>query len=67
MENYKYILFFNQIGIAAIDQVGVKMPLSWELYNQLNLLGSIFLMDFTAAGYRLFRKKQFGKNHWIIY
>jgi hypothetical protein len=44
MENYKYILFFNKIGIAAIDQVGEKM-LSWGNYITNWILLSIFLMD----------------------
>jgi pyruvate,water dikinase len=59
MENYKYILFFNQIGIAAIDQVGGKNASLGELYNQLNPIGVNIPNGFavTAAGYRLFRKE----------
>jgi predicted NAD-dependent protein-ADP-ribosyltransferase YbiA (DUF1768 family) len=44
MEKSKYILFFNQIGIDAIDQVGVKC-FSWWTIQSIELLGSIFLMD----------------------
>ncbi|SEA98511.1 phosphoenolpyruvate synthase [Flavobacterium gillisiae] len=59
MENYKYILFFDQIGITAIDQVGGKNASLGELYNQLNPIGVNIPNGFavTAAGYRLFRKK----------
>ncbi|CAM2885296.1 phosphoenolpyruvate synthase [Flavobacterium frigoris] len=59
MENYKYILFFNQIGITAINQVGGKNASLGEIYNQLKPIGVNIPNGFavTAAGYRLFRKK----------
>ena len=59
MEKSKYILFFNQIGIDMIDQVGGKNASLGELYNQLKPIGVNIPNGFaiTAAGYRLFRQK----------
>jgi pyruvate,water dikinase len=59
MENYKYILFFSQIGIDAIDQVGGKNASLGEIYNQLKPIGVNIPNGFaiTASGYRLFRQK----------
>jgi pyruvate,water dikinase len=59
MEKSKYMLFFNQIGIDAIDQVGGKNASLGELYNQLMPIGVNIPNGFaiTASGYRLFRQK----------
>ena len=59
MANYKYILFFNQIGITAIGKVGGKNASLGEMYNQLNPIGITIPNGFalTANGYRLFSKK----------
>ncbi|WP_348814112.1 phosphoenolpyruvate synthase [Flavobacterium maritimum] len=59
MENYQYILFFNQIGISAIGEVGGKNASLGEMYNQLNPMGINIPNGFavTAKGYRLFRKE----------
>jgi pyruvate,water dikinase len=38
MANYKYILFFNQIGIDALAKL-VKNASLGEMYNQLNPIG----------------------------
>jgi len=59
MEDYKYILFFNQFGLNTIDQVGGKNASLGEIYNQLKPIGVNIPNGFavTAAGYRLFRKK----------
>lgn len=58
MEKYKYILFFDQIGIDAIGKVGGKNASLGEMFNQLNPLGISIPNGFalTAEGYRLFRK-----------
>ena len=58
MANYKYILFFNQIGIKAIGKVGGKNASLGEMYNQLNPMGITIPNGFalTAEAYRLFRK-----------
>ena len=58
MRTYKYILFFNQISIEAIDKVGGKNASLGEMYNQLNPIGISIPNGFavTAEGYRLFRK-----------
>ena len=58
MKNYKYILFFNQIGIGSIGKVGGKNASLGEMYNQLNPMGINIPNGFalTAKGYRLFRK-----------
>ncbi|OAB27198.1 phosphoenolpyruvate synthase [Flavobacterium fryxellicola] len=58
MRTYKYILFFNEINIDAIDKVGGKNASLGEMYNQLNPIGIIIPNGFavTAEGYRLFRK-----------
>ncbi|MFV5697944.1 phosphoenolpyruvate synthase [Flavobacterium sp. ZT3R17] len=58
MAKYKHILFFNQIGIDAIDIVGGKNASLGEMYNQLNPKGINIPNGFTvtARGYRLFRK-----------
>jgi pyruvate,water dikinase len=59
MEKYKSILFFNQIGIDAIDQVGGKNASLGELYNQLNPISVNIPNGFavTAARHLLFRQK----------
>ena len=59
MGNYKYILFFNEIGISAISEVGGKNASLGEMYNQLNPIGIQIPNGFavTAEGYRLFRKE----------
>ncbi|TDE06909.1 phosphoenolpyruvate synthase [Flavobacterium sandaracinum] len=58
MKTYKYILFFNEINIDAIDKVGGKNASLGEMYNQLNPIGITIPNGFavTAEGYRLFRK-----------
>ncbi|TDE01421.1 phosphoenolpyruvate synthase [Flavobacterium hiemivividum] len=58
MEDYKYILFFNQFDLNTIDQVGGKNASLGEIYNQLKPIGVNIPNGFavTAAGYRLFRK-----------
>lgn len=58
MGKYKYILFFEQIGIDAIGKVGGKNASLGEMYNQLNPIGISIPNGFavTAEGYRLFRK-----------
>lgn len=58
MGKYKYILFFDQIGIDAIGKVGGKNASLGEMYNQLNPIGILIPNGFavTAEGYRLFRK-----------
>jgi pyruvate,water dikinase len=58
MENFKYILFFNQIDITAIDKVGGKNASLGEMYNQLNPMGIQIPDGFalSADAYRLFRK-----------
>lgn len=58
MANYKHILFFDQIGIEAIGQVGGKNASLGEMYNQLNPIGISIPNGFavTAEAYRLFRK-----------
>lgn len=58
MEKYKYILFFDQIGIDSIGKVGGKNASLGEMFNQLNPLGISIPNGFavTAEGYRLFRK-----------
>ncbi|MFV5695853.1 phosphoenolpyruvate synthase [Flavobacterium sp. LB3P122] len=58
MAKYKHILFFNQIGIEAIDKVGGKNASLGEMYNQLNPKGINIPYGFaiTAAAYRHFRK-----------
>ena len=57
MEKYKYILFFNQIGIHSIAEVGGKNASLGEMYNQMNPLGIQVPNGFavTAAAYRIFR------------
>ena len=58
MENYKYILFFNQIDISSIGEVGGKNASLGEMFNQLNPIGINIPNGFalTAEGYRVFRK-----------
>nr|WP_315207957.1 phosphoenolpyruvate synthase [uncultured Flavobacterium sp.] len=58
MGKYKYILFFDQIGIDAIGKVGGKNASLGEMYNQLNPIGISIPNGFavTAEGYRHFRK-----------
>ena len=58
MAKYKHILFFDQIGIEAIGQVGGKNASLGEMYNQLNPIGINIPNGFavTAEAYRLFRK-----------
>ncbi|TDD76972.1 phosphoenolpyruvate synthase [Flavobacterium caseinilyticum] len=59
MANYKHILFFDQIGIEAIGQVGGKNASLGEMYNELNPIGIGIPNGFavTAEAYRLFRKE----------
>ncbi|CAM4062183.1 phosphoenolpyruvate synthase [Flavobacterium sinopsychrotolerans] len=59
MANYKHILFFNQIGIEALSEVGGKNASLGEMYNQLNPIGIAIPNGFaiTAEAYRLFRKQ----------
>ncbi|WP_426095478.1 phosphoenolpyruvate synthase [Flavobacterium sp. DSR2-3-3] len=59
MEKYKYILFFNQIGIESLSKVGGKNASLGEMYNQLNPIGIAIPDGFavTAEAYRLFRKE----------
>jgi pyruvate,water dikinase len=59
MSIYKYILFFNQIGIDSINEVGGKNASLGEMYNQLNPIGINIPNGFaiTSKGYRLFRKE----------
>nr|WP_315165779.1 phosphoenolpyruvate synthase [uncultured Flavobacterium sp.] len=58
MENYKYILFFNQIDISSIGEVGGKNASLGEMFNLLNPIGINIPNGFalTAEGYRVFRK-----------
>ncbi|HEX9151804.1 MAG TPA: PEP/pyruvate-binding domain-containing protein, partial [Flavobacterium sp.] len=58
MAKYKYILFFNQIGIEAIGKVGGKNASLGEMYNQLSPIGVSIPNGYavTAEAYRLFRK-----------
>jgi pyruvate, water dikinase len=58
MAKYKHILFFNEIGIEAIDKVGGKNASLGEMYNQLNPIGVSVPNGFavTAKAYRLFRE-----------
>ena len=58
MKAYQYVLFFNQISMESIAQVGGKNASLGEMYNQLNPMGIQIPNGFaiTAAGYRLFRK-----------
>jgi pyruvate,water dikinase len=59
MVNLKHILFFNQISIADIAEVGGKNASLGEMYCQLNPIGIKIPNGFslTAEGYRLFRKE----------
>lgn len=59
MAKYKHILFFNQIGIEALSEVGGKNASLGEMYNQLNPIGINIPNGFaiTAEAYRLFRKE----------
>jgi pyruvate,water dikinase len=63
MSNYKHILFFDQIGITAIGEVGGKNASLGEMYTQLNPIGVTIPNGFalTANGYRLFTKT----NHLV--
>jgi pyruvate,water dikinase len=58
MTNLKHILFFNQIGLDAINEVGGKNASLGEMYNQLKPMGIAIPNGFalTADAYRLFRK-----------
>ena len=59
MEQFKHILFFNQIGIDELREVGGKNASLGEMYNQLDPIGISIPNGFalTAEGYRLFRKE----------
>ena len=59
MTKYKHILFFNQIGIESLSEVGGKNASLGEMYNQLNPIGISIPNGFavTAEAYRLFRKE----------
>lgn len=59
MAQFKYILFFNQISIESLGEVGGKNASLGEMYNQLNPIGISIPNGFaiTAEGYRLFRKE----------
>ena len=59
MGNYKYILFFNEIQMDSINEVGGKNASLGEMYNQLSPIGIQIPNGFavTAEGYRLFRKE----------
>ena len=59
MTKYKNILFFNQIGIESLSEVGGKNASLGEMYNQLNPIGISIPNGFavTAEAYRLFRKE----------
>jgi len=59
MGNYKYILFFNEIDLHSISEVGGKNASLGEMYNELNPIGIQIPNGFaiTAEGYRLFRKE----------
>lgn len=58
MKNSKHILFFNQISITDIAQVGGKNASLGEMYSQLTSKGIGVPNGFalTAEAYRLFRK-----------
>ena len=58
MSKHNHILFFNQIGMETIGEVGGKNASLGEMYNQLNPIGISIPNGFavTAEGYRLFRK-----------
>ena len=59
MAKYKHILFFTQISIEALSQVGGKNASLGEMYNQFNTIGVSIPNGFalTAEAYRLFRKE----------
>ncbi len=59
MGNYKYIMFFNEIQMDSISEVGGKNASLGEMYNQLSPIGIQVPKGFalTAEAYRLFRKK----------
>ncbi|RBN51671.1 phosphoenolpyruvate synthase [Flavobacterium psychrolimnae] len=59
MAQFKYILFFNQISIESLGEVGGKNASLGEMYNQLNPIGINIPNGFalTAEAYRLFRKE----------
>lgn len=59
MRHYNYILFFNEIRLSAISEVGGKNASLGEMYSQLNPIGIQIPNGFaiTADGYRLFRKE----------
>ncbi|PWA05818.1 phosphoenolpyruvate synthase [Flavobacterium psychrotolerans] len=58
MTTLKHILFFNQITIETISEVGGKNASLGEMYNQLNPIGINIPNGFalTAEAYRLFRE-----------
>ncbi len=59
MGDYKYILFFNEIRLNSINEVGGKNASLGEMYNELNPIGIQVPNGFalTAEAYRLFRKE----------
>ncbi len=59
MTNSKYILFFDEISISQIDEVGGKNASLGEMYGKLSPLGINIPFGFavTAAAYRLFRQE----------
>ena len=59
MAKYKYVLFFIQISIEALSQVGGKNASLGEMYNQFHTIGVSIPNGFalTAEAYRLFRKE----------
>ena len=59
MAKYKHILFFTQISIEALSQVGGKNSSLGEMYNQFNTIGVSIPNGFalTAEAYLLFRKE----------
>jgi pyruvate,water dikinase len=59
MGDYKYVLFFNEIELSSIAEVGGKNASLGEMYNQLGGAGIRVPNGFavTAAAYRLFRSE----------
>ena len=57
MTKLNHILFFNEIGLESIDEVGGKNASLGEMYNQLKPIGIAIPNGFalTANAYRLFR------------
>ena len=57
MTKLNHILFFNEISLDSIDEVGGKNASLGEMYNQLKPMGIAIPNGFalTANAYRMFR------------